>query len=441
MKKYIFVLVLFIVCSYNNHAQLYLSWTESLYIKGAKFETLSANKNNIALTAGFCETDSNKLDETFSFVEISTDGGILWNRILENRTKKTEPSPEKFISSSITDNNVIFILSDSGKVYISNDLGKNWNIIKINESDFKPAKIKVFKPNIIFIIPESGNKVIYSSDILNNITIKNIPDIKTILDVQYFHPDSTIFLAIPNDTSDIERRFITSKDGINWNNYSAPIRLNKLNFFDFNFGIFFNKKTYSNSDFADLKINATNNNGKDLLLIMTLPITLNTELDYDFIDFNNGMYVSYYSSVISEFSNSLNNIYSHYLTGDFYYYGYGFEHLCYPDFEHAYISSNYHQCIFRFNRNLVSVEESIKSNNILIFPNPARDFIYIQPSEGWQPSEGYDIQIFDLLGINVCNPTPTLPASRDGVRIDVSHLSPGIYFIKIGNRVEKFVKM
>jgi hypothetical protein len=29
---------------------------------------------------------------------------------------------------------------------------------------------------------------------------------------------------------------------------------------------------------------------------------------------------------------------------------------------------------------------------------------------------------------------------KEGGRIDISNLSPGIYFIKIGNRVEKFVK-
>jgi hypothetical protein len=85
------------------------------------------------------------------------------------------------------------------------------------------------------------------------------------------------------------------------------------------------------------------------------------------------------------------------------------------------------------------------SDEFSVSPNPARDYIIIQPSEGLEPSEGSDIQIFDMLGIIVsnsnCNPTPTLPASREGARIDVSFLAPGIYFIKIGNNVEKFVKI
>ena len=62
----------------------------------------------------------------------------------------------------------------------------------------------------------------------------------------------------------------------------------------------------------------------------------------------------------------------------------------------------------------------------------------IQPSEGWQPSEGSDIQIFDMLGINVSLADGRIKGGR---RIDISNFSPGMYFIKIGNRIEKFVKM
>jgi photosystem II stability/assembly factor-like uncharacterized protein len=73
----------------------------------------------------------------------------------------------------------------------------------------------------------------------------------------------------------------------------------------------------------------------------------------------------------------------------------------------------------------------------ILFPNPATDFITIQ----FKPSEGSDIRIFDMLGERTFNPTPALAASREGVRIDVSFLAPGMYFIKIGNKVEKFVKI
>ena len=79
-----------------------------------------------------------------------------------------------------------------------------------------------------------------------------------------------------------------------------------------------------------------------------------------------------------------------------------------------------------------------KLPNIEIHPNPATDFIDIEPSEGLKPSEGSNIQIFNTLGEIVLWVEQT-PSSVQ--KIDISNLSPGMYFIKIGNKVEKFVKM
>jgi hypothetical protein len=37
--------------------------------------------------------------------------------------------------------------------------------------------------------------------------------------------------------------------------------------------------------------------------------------------------------------------------------------------------------------------------------------------------------------------SPTLSEGEGVVRIDVSHLAPGVYFVRVGNFVRKFVKM
>jgi photosystem II stability/assembly factor-like uncharacterized protein len=110
--------------------------------------------------------------------------------------------------------------------------------------------------------------------------------------------------------------------------------------------------------------------------------------------------------------------------------------------------------IFRSRQKYVSVKEQelILSNN-LISPNPASEYIEIrQPSEGLKPSEGYNIQIFNIFGEK--NPTLALPIGAGigkvlpngedlgGVlRIDISNLPAGVYFIKIGDKFEKFVKL
>jgi hypothetical protein len=50
------------------------------------------------------------------------------------------------------------------------------------------------------------------------------------------------------------------------------------------------------------------------------------------------------------------------------------------------------------------------------------------------------VRIYDVFGQNV-TPTPALPASGEGVRIDVSGLASGMYFVRIGDKVSKFVKL
>jgi aminopeptidase N len=92
---------------------------------------------------------------------------------------------------------------------------------------------------------------------------------------------------------------------------------------------------------------------------------------------------------------------------------------------------------------IVDVKESSTTTYLSIYPNPATDYIEINldainPTLKRRVDEDSNIQIFDMLGINV---SPAGGGIKGGGRIDISFLSPGIYFIKIGNKVEKFVKM
>lgn len=88
---------------------------------------------------------------------------------------------------------------------------------------------------------------------------------------------------------------------------------------------------------------------------------------------------------------------------------------------------------------ITSVWESKKQRGIVITPNPAGDFITIQTSEVFETSEVYNVHIFDILGIEVMSVGTGLDLSTQ--RIDISHLPTGVYFIRIGDKVEKFVKI
>ena len=105
------------------------------------------------------------------------------------------------------------------------------------------------------------------------------------------------------------------------------------------------------------------------------------------------------------------------------------------------ILSTYADGIWRGTYPTTSVDD-INGNGASISPNPASDFITIQfqTSEVSKTSEVSSVQIFDMLGIEIKDLTPAL-SEGEGVRIDVSHLAAGVYFIRIGDKVEKFVKM
>jgi photosystem II stability/assembly factor-like uncharacterized protein len=74
-------------------------------------------------------------------------------------------------------------------------------------------------------------------------------------------------------------------------------------------------------------------------------------------------------------------------------------------------------------------------------PNPASDYIEILSPPLERGLGG--VAIFDLLGMEITTPNliPTLSEGEGVVRLDVSHLSPGVYFVRVGDVVRKFVKM
>jgi len=79
-------------------------------------------------------------------------------------------------------------------------------------------------------------------------------------------------------------------------------------------------------------------------------------------------------------------------------------------------------------------EEANSINDITLSPNPASDYIELSGVAG-------EVKLFDVLGsLVISNPLNT-PCQGDLCRIDVSSLSPGVYFVSVGGRMYKFVKM
>lgn len=97
----------------------------------------------------------------------------------------------------------------------------------------------------------------------------------------------------------------------------------------------------------------------------------------------------------------------------------------------------------------ISSVEDISQDNLFIFPNPANDYIeissrFIDNSPSNKRGLG-GVNIYNSLGQIVMTISSTGSGSYNGsgggnVRIDISHLPTGLYFVRIGDRFDKFVK-
>jgi hypothetical protein len=91
--------------------------------------------------------------------------------------------------------------------------------------------------------------------------------------------------------------------------------------------------------------------------------------------------------------------------------------------------------LYKISNNPADVKSNVKElQEVKIIPNPATDFISLQFPQSMNVSKNTKIEIFSILGNKVLE-----TEYKD--RIDVSGLSAGVYFVKVGDKVIKFVKM
>ena len=89
----------------------------------------------------------------------------------------------------------------------------------------------------------------------------------------------------------------------------------------------------------------------------------------------------------------------------------------------------------------VGLPNIVASNNILqVYPNPTNEQLTINlpnPSEGG--AYAADVKIYDIIGRTLTNYQFSIINSQ--LIIDVSHLHNGMYFLKIDNKMVKFIKL
>jgi len=109
-----------------------------------------------------------------------------------------------------------------------------------------------------------------------------------------------------------------------------------------------------------------------------------------------------------------------------------------------YVIANTSQGLYRkklSNFGVTSVKMPIQDVSIVVSPNPATEFITIHFSnKGLQPFAAEEnVQIFDVLGIEVIS--ESIHPMTSSHQMNVEKLPAGVYFIRIGNKIDKFVKM
>jgi hypothetical protein len=120
------------------------------------------------------------------------------------------------------------------------------------------------------------------------------------------------------------------------------------------------------------------------------------------------------------------------------------------------------QVFTNFVENCVGVNEIVLNGQLIVYPNPTNYELKITLSacrfgtKNYELREGSVIEIYNIMGQVVLRNTPLNPPSKgetaaenspfkggrgmSEITIDVSHLAKGMYFLKVGNQVVKFVK-
>jgi hypothetical protein len=97
-------------------------------------------------------------------------------------------------------------------------------------------------------------------------------------------------------------------------------------------------------------------------------------------------------------------------------------------------------CIGMFTECTTEIDLKMENkSDMIIAPNPTSDYIEIAITGNYGLKDA--VKVYDVLGNVVLTLTPTLSLQGEGIKVDVSGLAAGVYFVRIGGDIYKFVKM
>ena len=400
-----------------------------------------------------------------NYVKITHDAGNNWVYALKDTYfigSKDKDYTDKYYPTSANDisyisHNIIILALDSGRIMRTEDTGKTWVKFQLPVKNklIPVVNIKFVNENVgianavleLFLTTDKGinwNKI--------NLDLKSYsPKLKAFSDV-WLTDENNIFLSCIYDTSlpngwefGIQNYFHSTNQGKDWKYLNGKTEFGAIIQF------INNKVGYSTGGDKDPKywyyhtsIYKTTNGGDSWNRIF-----YDDSIDYQvsymkFYDEENGIVITDHNiyktadggitwnkTGVSAFK-QLNGFYRH-------------RGISWRTKSTPLVASGFY--MFEY-QTPTDVHERKDMHYLNISPNPVNDYIEIsQPYESFKPLEGYTIRIYDVLGMEVQKSMDSRLRGNDShfpeassVRIDVSQLAPGMYFVRVGDIVQKFVK-
>ncbi|MFA6571061.1 MAG: T9SS type A sorting domain-containing protein, partial [Bacteroidota bacterium] len=333
----------------------------------------------------------------------STNFGENWEKI--NNTLDSI----QFINFVISDS-IIFGSTNNGKILSSSDFGVNWQTKFYNKQDTIINCLHSDGTDLLFSTNKNG---IYQSSNLGNTWTKLGLDSNNILNItssnNYIFASSMdhLYISIDKGKNWTSKKIIMSKSNlpttIKFNNNKLYITLK-------------NDGIYNSNDLGD-SWNIFGFNYINIYSVLRVSDIILAGTNHGVMIFKlNGITLNLIENALNDkFIRSLSFNDKYFFAGTW---GSGLFRAKLSDF------------------GIVDVKDEKLSHLItsfLIIPNPATDYVQLIGYNELQ-SLSQKVEIFSVLGYKVAEAEPS-------ARIDVSGFSPGIYFLKAGNKFCKFVKI
>jgi hypothetical protein len=395
-------------------------------VNSNKFLNYEEPSTNAYISKLYCDSNNNVYSKTLSGIYKTTDNGLNWIHLI---TPFQELKYKSFYTSKngnlyLSDDNAYF--SKSG-YFISTNQGLSWTFNELGDANTKKF---IFAENNYGIFAGS-NKLFFIND-FGNYLIKSEQTFKRINNILIFRSNTMLVADWNNGVFFSENRGDTF------------IKLNSSDslqcYVDLSFslnGFMFISKTFGESTIYSKDL------GKNFLNFPTFYQTFERSVKFDL---QNNLfllewgYPNYFCS-IKKTSN----------------WGLKWESITFPTWNIDGLWSYGTDIIFLSNNKAMagtpydgvllndkynSIEENyIRSDAGIITPNPTTDYIEIVPPLEKRGLGGVlpTIEIFNIFGECMLSvETGLRPVST---KIDVSALPAGVYFVRIGEKVEKFVKI